>query len=239
MNETLSKILHHPVTIPAAVGVASAAGGLVVGYLLGKKARAELHHPDQEELNEISRQVEESRARRRVVINEEELRKIDSRPPVVPEGSEEIDPNTWEEPEPEVIIRNVFAEAGDDWDYEVEKRNRDSTAPYVLHKDEFYGEELGFTQHTYTYFDGDDILADEEDKPIYNHETIVGDMRFGHGSGDNKVVYIRNEKRKEEYEIVKDPGLYSVEVLGLEIEHNDRVKNKNLEHSVLRMRPQE
>lgn len=141
------------------------------------------------------------------------------------------EPEDEEEPERtvEVVRRNVFAEAGadDNWDYGVEVKQRDSSEPYVLHKDEFYAEEMsehGFRQFTYTYFDGDDILADEDDKPIYNHHNVVGDLKFGHGSGDPKVVYIRNEKRKEEYEVVKDPGLYSKEILGLEIEQNDRAK---------------
>jgi hypothetical protein len=67
--------------------------------------------------------------------------------------------------------------------------------------------------------------VDEDEKPIYNHEQQTGQLKFGHGSGDPNVVYIRNDKRQSEYEVVHDPGLYSVEVLGLEIEHNTRTQD--------------
>ncbi len=101
--------------------------------------------------------------------------------------------------------------------------------PNVLHKDEFYGEESGYTQVTLTYYAGDQILCDEDDSPVYNHELITGPLLFGHGSNDPNVVHIRNDKRKAEYEILFDPGLYSVDILGLEIENNTRVQD--LKHS--------
>ncbi len=58
---------------------------------------------------------------------------------------------------------------------------------------------------------------------------MTGPLLFGHGSGDPNVVHIRNDSRKSEYEILYDPGLYSQDVLGLEIEDNQRVKG--IEHS--------
>ncbi len=81
-----------------------------------------------------------------------------------------------------------------------------------------------------TYYAGDNIMNnDEEESPMYNHDGITGPLRFGHGSDDPNVVYIRNDKRKVEYEILYDPGLYSEEVLGLEIENNQRAKD--IKHS--------
>ena len=72
-------------------------------------------------------------------------------------------------------------------------------------------------------------MVDEEEAPIYNHTSIVGPMKFGHGSGDQNTFHVRNHKLKAEYEIIFDPGLYSVEVLGLEIENNQRARD--LKHS--------
>lgn len=134
-----------------------------------------------------------------------------------------------EEIESEPIARSIFAGTDSEWDYEKELQTRTSSEPYVLHKDEFYANELDYVQVTLTYYNGDDILVDEDDTPVYNYHQVVGQTKFGHGSGDPNVVYVRNDKRKAEYEILFDPGMYSKEVLGLDIERNTRAND--LRHS--------
>lgn len=123
---------------------------------------------------------------------------------------------------------SIFANTGDDWDYEVEKKLRKKGEPYTIHYDEFFEEDedtFDFAQVSCTFYEGDAILVNNSDGvPIYNHPTIVGDMRFGHGSKDPNVVYIRNEKRKAEYEIIREEGAYAHEVMGLD-EDNDRTRN--------------
>ncbi len=110
-------------------------------------------------------------------------------------------------------------------------QKRSDKQPYVLHKDEFFADENGYSQITLTYYAGDNILVDESDVPIYNHVDVVGDLLFGHGSGDPKTVYIRNDKQHAEYEVLHDEGLYSQEVLGLEIENNLRVQEIKHSHN--------
>lgn len=138
------------------------------------------------------------------------------------------------DPEDEPITQSVFSEY-DGWNLEEEMRRRSDTQPYILHKDEFWADEKNYTQTTLTYYDGDNILADEEEAPIYNHERVTGPLKFGHGSGDKNVVYIRNDKLRAEYEILYDSGLFSVEVLGLDIPDNarvrDRPRDRDLRHS--------
>lgn len=124
---------------------------------------------------------------------------------------------------------NAFASGGDNWDLLKEMRGRTESAPYVLHKDEFYADEKGYGQHSLSYYAGDNIMADEDDKPVYNHDIIVGELKWGHGSGDPLIFYVRNDKYRAEYEITYVDGLFSVEVMGEEIENNQRVRN--LEHS--------
>lgn len=114
-------------------------------------------------------------------------------------------------------INNVFAGTDEEWDYDKEINSR-GTDPYVIHVDEFVANELGFDQHTYTYYVTDDILADENDVPVYNYSNVIGDLKFGHGSKDPSLVYIRNENTRTEYEIIKHSGSFEVEVRGLEIE---------------------
>lgn len=117
---------------------------------------------------------------------------------------------------------NVFDNpAGGEWDYDVELPNRSADAPYVLHQDEFYADERGYTQLTVTYFEGDQVLVDEQEKPIYNWGQILGELKFGHGSNDSNVVYIRNEKNEAEYEVLLFSGSYEEEVLGISQEPED------------------
>lgn len=139
-------------------------------------------------------------------------------------------------PEATPIRRNAFAGSDDHWNYEEEVRNRTTELPYILHKDEFYEDEKNYAQMTLTYYEGDNIMVDEEEAPIYNHERTVGPLRFGHGSGDPKVFYVRNDRLKAEYEILCDSGMYSVEVLGLEIENNQRAKDLRHIHEPTKFR---
>jgi hypothetical protein len=105
-----------------------------------------------------------------------------------------------------------------DWDYEIEKENRTMDKPYILHQDEYFSKETEYSQSTLTYYSGDDILVDEQEVPIYNYKAVVGELNFGHGSDDPNVVYVRNDKLSGEYEVIKDSGLYEIEVLGNEYE---------------------
>lgn len=125
---------------------------------------------------------------------------------------------------------NVFDEADDGWNYEVERNNRSGTEPYIIHVDEFVTEEMGYEQSTITWYEGDQILTDSRDIPMYNHVAIVGQLRFGHGSKDPNIVYVRNEKLQAEYEILRDEGSYEVNVLGgSTIEHD--YEEADLKHS--------
>ena len=121
---------------------------------------------------------------------------------------------------PEVILEekpyiehvNVF-HTRDKWDYEMELSTRTPDSPYIIHADEYISDEMDFRQETVTYYVGDDIMADLHDVPIYNYQSLMGELRWGHGSGDNNVVYIRNEKTKQEWEVLKHLGRFELEVL--------------------------
>jgi hypothetical protein len=122
--------------------------------------------------------------------------------------------------------RSIFSVSDSDgeWDYEKETASRSPEKPYVLHRDEFYNDEMDFTQITLTYYGGDDIMVDQDDTPIYGYSEVVGPLMFGHGSDDPNVFYVRNETRRTEYEVLNDPGSYSIEVLGLE--YDDDIAQK-------------
>jgi hypothetical protein len=138
----------------------------------------------------------------------------------------------------EANVVNIFAVRDETWDYEVELANRSPEKPYIIHRDEYFSDEMGYSQTTITWYDGDHILCDEDDAPIYNPEKIVGELKFGHGSNDPNVVYIRNEVLGAEYEVLFDGGHYLVEVLGQHID--DELAAEDLKHAkgVLRFRPE-
>jgi hypothetical protein len=221
MNDQIRRILDHPATKPVAYVVSGFLVGLEVGYLLGRRNRGP-SSPPPDELAKISKEVSELRAKRETkqpVLVEEII--VSSRT-----NMEEMiaDPDIRTEG-PDIIITRM---ADENWDYEEEKRNRDSLAPYVIHTDEFFSNEMDFVQHTWTYYEGDDVMIDEEDVVVYNHEQKLGELKFGHGSGDPNSVYIRNEKMKMEMEVLREEGLYSIEVMGLEV---DRGEEKDVKHS--------
>lgn len=120
---------------------------------------------------------------------------------------------------------NVFVEhrpEDENFDLEVEMRNRGPDAPYVIDQNEFLEAEPGYDQITITYYEGDGTLADDGDQEIPHVDPIVGQenlQRFGHGSGDDRIVYIRNERMLTDFEVIKSDGKYAHEVLGLE--HSD------------------
>jgi hypothetical protein len=132
-------------------------------------------------------------------------------------------------------VVHVFAEVNidEDWDYEIECSQRRRSVPYVIHRDEFFGDEMGYLdaggQRCFTWYAGDNVLVDENDKPIYNPDQRVGELKWGHGSQDPNLVYIRNEGEEEEYEIVMDDGAYQVVVLGGQIEND--LEHMDFKHS--------
>lgn len=125
--------------------------------------------------------------------------------------------------EDEPVEKNVFVSPNADSDSTFDFDERDGKTKFVITKDEFMRNESEYEQVTLTYFDGDDVLVDSEEKPVGDELRLIGDgnLRFGYGSGDHNVVYIRNETLQLEFEVLKSSGNYAEEVLGF-IQHSDR-----------------
>jgi len=128
-------------------------------------------------------------------------------------------------------IRNAFEEpAAEDpgvpiWDYanEVRSRSRVIGVPFIIHADEFEENQEGHTQARYTYYESDDVLADEDDLAVVDWEDVCGlycVTRFGHGSNDPNIVFVRNNERDLDMEITLSRGSYAQEVHGV-VQHSD------------------
>ena len=121
----------------------------------------------------------------------------------------------------------------DIWDQNREMAQRDKSIPYIIHQEEFNADDSYDHQPTLTYFEGDDVLVDEADEVITKKDEVVGLenlTKFGHGSGDPNVLYIRNDRLQQDMEILLHKSHYAKEVLGLEEEPED------LRHSAYRAR---
>ena len=234
------------IVIAAAVGVVSFGAGAAVGYFFcARQKKAEIH--DLYKANKIlDNALDQAQLDYETHLEDCPTAKLYEGPVQFVEEEDEQD-LPFVDPDQEVlpleedeqpIIQDIVHERhsvfpatvdGDaDWDYAVEMRARELSpdTPYVIHVDEFNDNELEFTQSTLTYYEGDDILTDEHDVPVYNYKTLVGEISFGKGSGDPNVFYVRNPKIEAEYEILRDRGHYAVEVLGVEIEEHFEHQDK-------------
>lgn len=80
--------------------------------------------------------------------------------------------------------------------------------PYVIPPEEF-GEIEGYVQTSLTYY-ADGVLVDEDDNIIDGAKDIVGEDFYKHfGEYEDDSVFVRNDSKKHDYEILKDFRLYS------------------------------
>lgn len=123
---------------------------------------------------------------------------------------------------------NVFVDVT--FDLEEEKKYRTSDKPYIITHDEYFAGEENYETISLTYYEMDDTLVDERDQPIEDVESVIGEdhlVRFGSGSKDKNVVFIRNVALETDYEVVKSKGSYLEEVLGMPKEEPNSLKHSN------------
>ena len=91
---------------------------------------------------------------------------------------------------------------------EEKEQNNFAKAPYVISPDQFSeGDE--YDKITLTYYDGDGILADDNDEIINEVDEVVGDNFVDHfGEYEEDSVYVRNDILRCDYEICKDLRSY-------------------------------
>lgn len=105
-----------------------------------------------------------------------------------------------------------------DFVYDDEVKKRSALLPYVITDEEFAEGDPRHESFSLTWYAKDEVLADDNDEIVDDVAGAVGQenlLRFGHGSNDDRIVYIRNEKRRVDFEIAKHDGSYA-EVVGLE-----------------------
>lgn len=119
--------------------------------------------------------------------------------------------NIWDDAKPHEDV---------DFDYTEEVRARTEDAPYIISKEEFLENVPDFTQFGLTYFAEDKIMIDEDDDIVVDPDAWVGmhNLRFGHRSEDNRIVYIRNPVFNHDFQVALSDGSYRAEVAGFDPE---------------------
>lgn len=131
----------------------------------------------------------------------------------------EDEPESSKEENDKGIYSNIIKESGyvryskssnrDDSEEKDEKDNVDDE-PYVIRPDLFDTLD-DYESMTLTYY-ADGVLADMFDVPIDNPDTLVGTDFvdcFNADEVDGDVVYVRNERKKTDFEIIEDLRNYS------------------------------
>jgi hypothetical protein len=217
------------VVVPTIVGISAFFVGVGVGYAIC------LHRFRKERVVETIVKAEKDDNQPELPFDEtptvlrfespkvEHVDRID--PPI-----EEEPPVYYEEDEKGDFLVNPLRGVEDDyWCYEDELAKRSPERPYVIHYDEYRANENDYPQSSIMYYEGDDVVCDELDVPIYTKDKLFGPLLFGHGSMDPNIVFIRNEKIEAEWEILRNPGHFGIEVLGMDeepIQHSSAKKKK-------------
>jgi hypothetical protein len=105
------------------------------------------------------------------------------------------------------------------WNYDEELEKRVHGQPYIIHQDELADKQDEYNRVIYTYYAGDDVLVDEENgHPLPHADIVVGveNLKFGYGSDDENVVFVRNDRLELDMEICRTPDSYEEKILGLE-----------------------
>ena len=221
----------------AGVGVGLAIGFTVGSKVMEKKLKTKYAKIAEDEISEMREHYQqkmvavEPKPPIEDVIKERE-RYTEAEQQAIDETNLLFPPEDGEEVVVEEVIEvketsqvNVFNT--ETWDYAKEVKSRDPEVPYIIHIDEFTQNEPDNEQITYTYYEIDDVLADPRDTKVDDMDAVIGLGnlgRWGHGSNDENIVYIRNERLSLDFEVVRDRGSYAEET------------RKNIRHSYDRRR---
>jgi hypothetical protein len=120
-----------------------------------------------------------------------------------------------EQPDGEVVsVFNEISPTDELPQHMIEARTPDK--PYIITLEEFTEGEND--ADTLTYYEEDGVLADSQDMPVDRVAEDVGEEnlnKFGLGSDDSRMLYVRNEKIGMDYEIILHQGSFAKVVHGI------------------------
>lgn len=124
----------------------------------------------------------------------------------------------------ETIAQDAIIEYEPDDMPDISMLDRSDEAPYIITIDEYNEDHAhDYDKLTLTYYEEDDVLADDDDSAVEDPDNLVGEdalTKFGQWSKDKNIVYVRNEDISTDFEIIRKAGSYAEIVHGLRPEKN-------------------
>lgn len=112
-----------------------------------------------------------------------------------------------DEPEDAKIVDNIIRENNYDGQNEGEEVDDDMVGPHVITYDDFA--ENGYEGESLYYFT-DGVVTDLMYNVMDDYEDLIGDDFAEHfGEEEPDVVYIRNDKLKTDFEVLRDERRFS------------------------------
>ena len=91
---------------------------------------------------------------------------------------------------------------------------KDSEEPYAITESQFVDEDEDYDKITVLYYDNG-VITDDSYDVMDDIDTVIGLNNlscFGYGSSDKDVLYVRNDKLKIDYEILRQNADYKTDV---------------------------
>ena len=170
--------------------IGAATGSVVTWYLLKDKYEALA----QEEIDSV----------KEVFLRREQELKDQSVKKTVAEGIKDTDKEKPDLKEYAERLKKEGYTRYSDFGSDEEEKPVSEAGPYVIPPEQF-GDDEEYEQISLTYY-ADGVLADENDEVIEDVEDAVG-IHFGEYEDDS--VFVRNDARKCDYEILLDQRTYS------------------------------
>lgn len=87
--------------------------------------------------------------------------------------------------------------------------SNENRMPYVITREQYAYDEDGqyYSKITVNYYPRDRVVLDDDEEPIENVASFIGWRnlsRFGDGSDDPDVVFVRNDKLETDFEVIKE-----------------------------------
>lgn len=178
---------------------AGAAVGSAVAWFYAKKYYEKIANDEIDSMKEwLARRVEEQDEREEP--DEAQTPDETAEPAEEPEEKSNDDRATYEEKVEQLSYNNYY--------HAPTKEVDDMDEPYVI-KPEIFGEEDDYEEVSLTYY-ADGVLCDERDNRIEDIAGTVGEDYAEHfGDYEDDSVFVRNDRLKTDFEILKDWRNYS------------------------------
>ena len=125
------------------------------------------------------------------------------------EDLEDLDEDDTDEDDEDPDGGNEYAKVVDDYTNEKGGSEIVAKLPYTISPYE-YGELDDYHQIELTYYEGDDILEDDEYNIVTDREELVGPSAlYTFGEYEDDAVFVRNERLRTDFQILKDYRSYA------------------------------